>query len=193
MAKGTWIALGIVGAILLVSLGVIGSAVGTYNSFNAEKNQIDAQAKQVDIQYQRAFSLVPQITELADKYVDKTSEAYAKIVAMRSGVSQAQNGTLAQREQAAQEVQTSFTFMVEAYPDIRSDVIYRDVIGEVINTANKITAEKGLYNDYVQKYNTHRGECCLPILVANLFGFDEREYIGFSDRPNTSSFGNNSL
>lgn len=193
MAKGTWIALGVVGAILLIALGIVGSAIGTYNTLTEEDVAIDTQSKQVDVAYQRAFRLVPQITELADKYVDKTSEAYERIVAMRTGVDRAQNGTLAEKDVAAQNVQTAFNFMVEAYPEIRSDTIYRDLIGEIINTENKIAAEKGLYNEYVRELNTHRRKCCLPLLVANMFGFEAREFIGFEDRPNTSSFGNNTL
>ncbi|HUR67619.1 MAG TPA: LemA family protein [Candidatus Thermoplasmatota archaeon] len=193
MAKGTWIALGVVAAIVLIFLGIVGSAVGTYNKLTNEDVGVDAQGKQVDVQYQRAFRLVPQITELADKYVDKTSDAYAKIVAMRTGVANAQNGTLAEKDAAAQNVQTAFTFMVEAYPEIRSDAIYGTVIDEIINTENKIAAEKTRYNDRVQEFNAHRRQCCLPVIVAGMFGFHEREFIGFNDRPNTGSFGNNTL
>lgn len=188
MAKGMWIALGVIGAIALVALGIVGSAVGTYNSLTNEDVAVDAQAKQVDVAYQRAFRLVPQITNLSDRYVDKTSEAYERIVAMRAGVDRAQNGTLAEKDAAAASVGTTFNFMVEAYPDIRSDAIYGTLIDEIINTENKIAAEKVRYNDKVEEFNAHRRRCCLPLLVAGMFGFDERQFIGYEDRPDTSRF-----
>ena len=193
MAKGTWIALGVVGAILLIALGIVGSAVGTYNSLTNEDVAIDAQSKQVDVAYQRAFRLVPQIVNLSEAYVDKTSEAYARVTALRAGVSEAQNGTIEQRDAAAAQIGPTFNFMVEAYPEIRADAIYEGVIAEVINTENIIRTEKVRYNDDVEKFNAHRRQCCLPLLVAGMFGFEEREFIGFTDRPNTGSFGNNTL
>ena len=188
MAKGTWIALGILAAIALVAVGVAASGIGTYNALTNESVGIDGQSKQVDVQYQRAFRLVPQIVNLSDKYVDKTSEAYARVTALRAGVDQAQNGTLAQKEAAAQQIGPTFNFMVEAYPDIQFDAVYQQVIDEIVNTENKIAAEKVRYNDQVTAYNAHRKRCCMPILVASLFGFEEREFIGFTDRPNQTGF-----
>ena len=193
MAKGTWIALGVVGAILLVVLGVVASGIGTYNSLTTQSVDVDAQSKQVDVAYQRAFRLVPQIVNLSETYVDKTSEAYARVIALRTQVANAQNGTLAERDAAAAQVGPTFNFMVEAYPEIRTEAIYQTVIDEVINTENIIRVEKTRYNDYVRDYNSYRRQCCLPLLVAGMFDFDEREYIGFNDRPNTGSFGNNTL
>ena len=194
MAKATWIVLGVLGALALLILGAVGAGVSTYNSLTTEDVGVDAQSKQVDVQYQRAFRLLPQINELADKYIDKTSEAYARVVAMRTRVAAAENGTdLNARDAAAEDVRTTFNFMVEAYPDIRSDAIYGTVLDEVINTENKITAEKTRYNDRVRDFNAHRRQCCMPLIIAGMFGFEEREFIGFNDRPNTSSFGNNTL
>ena len=188
MAKGTWIALGVLGAIALLLIGVVGAAVGTYNDLTNEDVAIDAQSKQVDVQYQRAFRLVPQIVNLSETYVDKTSEAYARIVALRAGVERAENGTIAEKEAAAQQIGPTFNFMVEAYPDIRTDVIYGGLIAEIVNTENKIAIEKTRYNDKVELFNAHRRQCCLPLVVAGMFGFDQREYIGFEGRPNTSTF-----
>ena len=193
MARASWIVIGVLGAIALLLIGVVSAGVGTYNSLTKQDVAIDAQSAQVDVAYQRAFRLVPQITELAHKYVDKTSEAYARVIALRTQVAAAQNGTLAEKDAAARNVGTTFNFMVEAYPDIRTEQNYGTVIDEIINTENIITAEKTRYNDRVEEYNAHRRRCCLPIFVANMFGFEEREFIGFNDRPNTGSFGNNTL
>lgn len=33
----------------------------------------------------------------------------------------------------------------------------------------------------------------MPRMVANVLGFQEKEFIGFSDRPDQTSFGNNTL
>lgn len=184
MAKGSWIAIGVLAAIGLVLLGIVGSAIGTYNSFVNESESVDAQGEQVDVAYQRAFRLVPQIVNLSDRYMDKTSDAYARVAALRSGIAEAEGGTLAEKDAATQNIGTTFNLAVEAYPQIRSDAIYGDLIAEITNTENKIAIEKVRYNDYARDFNAHTKRCCIPMLVAGAFGFEPKEYIGLIGRDN---------
>lgn len=191
MAKGSWIALGILGAIALIVLGVLGSAVGTYNSFVRETEGIDAQSKQVDVAYQTAFRLVPQLTNLTLTYMQNERDVITNATALRSGLAAAGNGTFEAKDQYFQDI-VSFVALVgnrvENYPNLKSDALFRETMANVVTAENKIQMEKVRYNDRVQEYNGHRRECCVPLLVAGMFGFDSKEYIGFRDRPNQTDF-----
>jgi LemA protein len=190
LAKGTWIALGVVGAIVLVALGAVGSAVGTYNSLVNEREQVDAQAKQVDVAYQREFRLVPQLVSLAESYLKNETDVQAKIAQLRSGAPPP--GDLAASDAYAQRVTDARAIVIkvvnENYPDLKGSQLYRDTMNEVINSENKVAMEKVRYNDQAQGYNAHRQRCCLPLLVAGSLGFAPRDYIGYKDRPNQSDF-----
>lgn len=191
MVKGTWIALGVLAAIALVALGVVGGAVGTYNSLVKQSEGVDAQSRQVDVQYQRAFGLLPQLESLTRQYMQNEREVLENVTALRSGLTAAQNGTFEQKERYLADYANFIALVgnrVEAYPELRADRLFQQTMDEVTNSFNKIAAEKVRYNDRVQQYNAHRRECCLPMLVANSFGFDEKEYIGYEDRPNTQAF-----
>lgn len=192
MAKGTWIALGVVGAILLVVLGVIGSAIGTYNSFVNEREAVDAQSKIVDVQYQTAFRLVPQVVALAQQYLQNETEVQTSVAALRSGLSKAENGSFSDKDAYSDQITATRSLIVavvnENYPNLKGSELYRDSINTVINAENKIQMEKVRYNDRVQAYNAHRLQCCIPVFVANSFGFTQKEYIGYEGRPNTSEF-----
>lgn len=188
MVKGTTIALGVLAALVLVVVGVAAAGVGTYNSLNAESKAVDAQGKQVDVQYQRAFRLVPQIVGLAEKYVQNETQLQRDVAALRSGLPSAENGTLNEKDAYTQQVTRTFNLVVEAYPQLKGDQLYQNLIDEITNTENKIAAEKVRYNDRVQTYDTHRTSCCLPVFIANTFGFGPKEYIGYTDRPNQTSF-----
>lgn len=192
MAKGTWIALGVVAAILLVALGVVGSAVGTYNKLVDESVAIDAQAKQIDVQYQRKFDVIPDLVALTEQYFQNETEVQARVAALRTGLQAAESGDLNDKEEYAAEVDATRAIIVdvvnERYPELRGVELYRDTMVEIVNTANKIATEKVRYNDDVETYNAHIRQCCLPLLVANMMGFEEREFIGYSDRPNQSEF-----
>lgn len=192
MAKGTWIALGVLGAIVLVVLGVVGSGVSTYNKFVNEREGVDAQAKQVDVQYQKAFNTVPQITALAEQYLQNESEIQTSIAALRSGLAKAQNGSFDDKEQFVQNLNATTAIVVKAvnenYPNLKGVALYEDTIIQIINVQNEIAMEKVRYNDRAQAYNAHRQQCCIPLFVANSFGFGPKEYIGFKDRPNQTPF-----
>jgi LemA protein len=189
--KGTWIALGVLGAIALLVLGAIGSAVGTYNAFVKETESVDAQSKQVDVQYQRAFRLLPQLAALTDKYMKNERAVQENVTALRSGLGHAQNGSFEAKDAFLQKF-VSFVALVgnraEAYPDLKADQLFQQTMLETTNTENKIAAEKVRYNDRVQQYNAHRRECCVPAIVAGMFGFGAKEYIGFNDRANQQTF-----
>lgn len=191
MAKGSWIALAVLGAVGLIVLGVLGSAVGTYNSFVKESEQVDSQGKQVDVAYQRAFRLLPTLERLTTQYMQNEADIMTQVAGLRSGLGAAQNGTLNQKDNYTDQL-VDLVLLVgaraEAYPDLKADQLFRDLMDEVTNTENKIAMEKVRYNDNVRDYNAHRRECCIPMFVANTFGFGAKEYIGFADRPNQSSF-----
>ena len=186
-----WVVLGILAAVLLLAIGVFASGASAYNSLVRESEAVDAQAKQVDVQYQRAFRLVPQLKALTDQYLRNETQVLRDVTALRSGLSAAENGTYEQKEAYLGEMVRFVALLgnrLENYPTLGARDLFQDLMDEVTNTENKIAAEKVRHNDRVQAYNAHRRECCLPALVAGLFGFGEKEYIGYTDRPNQSSF-----
>lgn len=191
MVKGTWIVLGVLAAIALVVLGGAASAVGTYNSLVSESEGVDGQSRQVDVAYQRAFRLVPQLTLLAEQYMQNEREVLENVTALRAGLSAAENGTFEAKDAYLQEFVTFVALVgnrAEAYPQLRADRLFATTMDEIVNSENRIAMEKVRYNDRVQEYNAHRRKCCVPMIVAGMFGFDPKEYIGFEDRDNQSQF-----
>ncbi|MEA3142998.1 MAG: LemA protein [Thermoplasmata archaeon] len=183
-----WIVLGAVAAVLLIT-GV--AVASTYNSLVQERQDVETQAKQVDVQYQRAFTLLPQITQLAKQYLQNESAVQTKVAAVRSGACAAP-ATINEKDQCSSQVTETGNLIIkvvnENYPNLQSVTLYKDVQTETINTANKVATEKGRYNEKAGAYNAHLRKCCLPLLAAGLFGFRPAELIGFSDRPNQSAF-----
>ena len=191
MAKGTYVALGVLAAIALIALGTVGAAVSSYNTLNTQSNAVDAQAKNVDVIYQRNFQLLPSLETIATKYFANETETQKQIAALRSGITQAQNGNLTEKTAVTESLNGLVAVLgsrVESYPGLKGDQLFLTLQDETTNSANKLASEKLRYNDKVQAYNTLRTSCCFPIFVAHTFGFGPKEYIGFSDRPNQQAF-----
>lgn len=191
MAKGTWIALGVVAGILLVVVGIVGSAVGVYNEFVDEETAVEAQSKQVDVQYQTAFRLIPQLMNLTEQYMQNEKDILLNVSALRTGLVAAENGTFEAKEESIQDTVALMALIgsrLENYPDLQQADLIRGTMAQISNTEAKIQVEKVRYNDRVEDYNAHRRKCCMPLLVANVIGFEEKEFIGFKDRPNLTDF-----
>lgn len=191
MVKGTWIVLGVLAAIALVAIGAVGSAVSTYNKLTTEDEGVVAQGEIVDVAYQRAFRLLPRIENISTTYMRSEADVQTKVAALRSLITESSDGSL-QRKDAVQEQLVETVLLVggraEAYPDLQASGLMASLMIEVTNTENKIAAEKLRYNDLARDYNAHRRQCCIPVLVAGMFGFEPHEYIGIADRPNQSTF-----
>jgi LemA protein len=183
------------GVVAIVTIGLFAGAISTYNGLVKERQGVQTQASQVDVQYQRAFGLLPTLTSLAEQYMAKESAVIQNVTALRSGLGPAQSGSLSDKEAFLNDI-NRFVLLVqgrsEAYPELKSVQLFQDTMTETINTANKISAEKVRYNEVAGAYNAHIQSCCLPMLAARLFGFEKAELIGFSDRPAQTAYPTNS-
>ena len=188
MGKATWIVLGVLGAVLLVLLGTVASAVGTYNGLVHEEEEVTKQFNIVGVAYDRAFELLPYLVELAERYMQNESDIQTRVAALRTGIPLAQNGTIEEQDSAIADLRNTVLLIAaraEAYPELRSDRLIQQTMDEWVNSVNKATAEKVRYNDKAQTYNAHRRECCFPVLIAGMFGFEEKDYIGSRDAGRT--------
>ncbi|HWG92270.1 MAG TPA: LemA family protein, partial [Candidatus Thermoplasmatota archaeon] len=151
---------------------------------------INGQSKQIDVQYQQAFNVVPQLERLTREYMSNERQVMENVTALRSGYGRAINGSLTEKDAYLGEMGQFINLLgrQENYPQLRADRLFQDTMDHIVNYNNKIAVEKTRYNDRVQEYNTYRRLCCLPAFMANTFGFEEREYIGYSNRPNQTSF-----
>lgn len=164
-----WVVLGIVVFLAVVS-------VGYYNSFVAANNSIDGQWKQVEVQYQRRFDLIPNLVEATKGLMQQEQKVFGDIAAARTAYGSAQ--TPDQKVAAANQVESALSrllVIVENYPQLKSDQTVLRLQDELAGTENRIAVERRRYNDLVQSYNL--SVSTIPgNIFAKLFGFKPRQY-----------------
>ena len=64
---------------------------------------------------------------------------------------------------------------VEKYPELKANQNFRDLQTQLEGTENRISVERGRFNDVTQAYNTLR-RSFPTVIVANFAGFKERPY-----------------
>jgi LemA protein len=190
MGTGTKIALGVIGALVLVVLIVGGSVARTYNSLVALDQAAQSQWGQVENVYQRRADLVPNLVatvkgaaSFEQSTLTAVTEARAKVGQVTSGAVEnvARDPQAFARFQQAQDGLSSalsrLMVVVEKYPELKATQSFRDLQAQLEGTENRITVERMRFNESAMNFNTKRDS--FPTnLIAGFFGtrFQEKPY-----------------
>jgi len=136
-----------------------------YNKFQSQDEQVKAAWSEVVNQYQRRADLIPNLVETVKGFAQQERDVLLGVTEARSKVGSIQatpeliNDPQAfQQFQAAQGQLTSalsrLMVVVEKYPDLKSDALFRDLQAQLEGTENRITVARNRYIKTVQDFNT---------------------------------------
>lgn len=149
---------------------------GYYNSFVSQTNAIEGQWKQVEVQYQRRFDLIPNLVESVKGLQQQEQKIFGDLAKARANY--AGSSSPEERVKAANQLEGSLSRLLaifENYPQLKSDQAVIKLMDELSGTENRVAVERRRYNEHVQAYNT--SVSTLPgKLFASVFGFTTRSY-----------------
>ena len=156
--------------------------VGIYNGLVTARNAFRNAFAQIDVQLQRRFDLIPNLVEVAKKYMAHERETLEAVIAARSA---AQSGLAAAKaspgdpeamaQLAAAQGQLNaglgrLLAVAEAYPDLKANQNMMQLTEELTSTENKVAFARQAFNDMVMAYNNKR-EVFPNSVFAGMFGF----------------------
>ena len=157
-------------------------AVGVYNRLMRLKNQVANAFGQIDVQLKRRYDLIPNLVEVARKYLQHEAETLEAVIAARNQAQSAEKGAaanplnagalgaLAGAEQLLGGALGRLFAVVEDYPELKADQNMRELTEELTHTENRVGFARQAYNDQVLEYND--AALHFPtIIVARLLGF----------------------
>src|SRR6185503_6265700 len=163
MTTGGKIALGVVGAIVLIVLIFGAGIAGTYNSLNTLDQATQSQWAQVENTYQRRADLIPNLVNTVKGAANFEQSTLTAVTEARSRVGQVTQGAVQniandpaafQRFQQAQDGLSSalsrLMVVVEKYPELKATQAFRDLSVELAGTENRITVERMRFNEAAQ-------------------------------------------
>ncbi len=170
-------------AIAIVVIAILW-AISAYNRLVQNKNEIANAYGQIDVQLKRRYDLIPNLVEIAKKYLNHERETLEAVIAARNGASSAADAlrqtpnkasaitALTQAESVLGKQMGSFTVLNERYPELKADQTLRSLNEELTSTENRVGFARQAYNDSILAYNTDAQQ--FPnVMVANLFGFTQ--------------------
>ena len=155
MSKGLWIALGVVGVLVLVVLMVFSSYISARNQMVAKDQNVKAAWSEVDVQMERRADLIPNLVETVKGFTKEESTVFGDIANARAGMLNAQGpqAKIAANGQLDSAI-GRLLLLTENYPLLRSSDQFMRLQDELSGTENRIGIARKRYNDALQDYNT---------------------------------------
>ena len=173
-------------ALVIIAIAV---SVGIYNSLLNNRNEYKNAFAQIDVQLTRRYDLIPNLVEVARKYLQHEQETLTSVIAARNHAANALKNTgggtagigeLAAAEQALGARLGGLYATFENYPDLKADNQLAALREEIASTENRIAFARQYYNDSVTDYNNAVQQFPANI-IAGIFAFRANSLLEIDD------------
>lgn len=138
--KTTWIVAGIVFAIILLIGGLF---ISSNNKAIFLEEQINAAQADINVAEKRRYDLVFNLVDSVQSYQEYEGETMESIVSARNSM---EHGDV-------EGAQMEITAVAEAYPELKANENYKQLMNELALTENQIAQYRNNYNEQVRSYN----------------------------------------
>lgn len=153
------VAAGVVAVILLCVFGVQSSQ----NQAFALEEQVNTAESDIKVQEKRRVDLIYNLADCVEQYDTHEAETLAAIVEGRGSAGNIENAT------------TAIAAVSEAYPELKADENYRELMNELAMTENLIAEYRSNYNKQVKAYNRYVKKFPTRIFL-NMLGYERQSY-----------------
>lgn len=176
-----WLIIGILVAVVIFVIAI-------YNRLITGRNRYKNAFAQIDVQLTRRHDLIPNLVEVAKRYMSHERETLEAVIQARNmATDQLRNASsdptnpaamrgLGQAEQGLSGALGRLFALSENYPDLKANQNMMQLTEELTSTENKVAFARQSFNDSVMNYNILR-ESFPNNLVAGLFNFQAAELL----------------
>jgi LemA protein len=179
--------LSVLAIVLVLVLVLLAGGCQSYNKLVVHKQAVDKSWADVQNVYQRRADLIPNLVKTVEGAANFEKTTLTEVVQARQQVTNLQvdpnsapqdPATLQRFQQMQDQLSSSLSrllVVVERYPDLKANANFRDLQAQLEGTENRISVERGRFNEAVQTYNTAIEK--MPArLYAGMLGFHPRPY-----------------
>ena len=157
-------------------LCVFGVQSSQNKAFDLEE-QVSTAKSDINIQEKRRADLIPNLVDCVKQYDEHEYQTLMDVIAQRGTSSDA----------AVEEVQTMIAAVSEAYPELKSNENYKQLMNELSITENLIAQYRENYNKQIKEYNRYVRKfptrMYLDMLGYEVIEFEYLEFENVSDAP----------
>lgn len=151
-----------VGAILLIILCIFGVQSSQNKAFMLEE-QVNIAQSDIKVQEKRRVDLIYNLADCVKQYDKHEAETLKSIVDGRGSTGNIENVT------------TAITAVSEAYPELKSNENYKQLMTELSMTENLIAEYRSNYNKQIKEYNRYVRQFPNRLFLSML-GYEVQNY-----------------
>ena len=176
------IALGIIGLIAVVALGLVLWGIGVYNSLTRSRIAAQGSFSGIDVELKRRHDLVPNLVNTVKGYAAHEKQTFESVIsaraaAVRPGMNMDER---LKAEQGLGGALGRLMAVAEAYPDLKANQNFLQLQGELSQIENRIAGARGGYNGAAQTFNSTARQ--FPALfIARMCGFPDMPFCEVDD------------
>ena len=176
MKNTNWkLALIVIAGIVAIAMLCVFWVQGAQNEAFSLEEGVSTALSDIEVQEKRRVDLVYNLADCVMQYDKHEAETLKAIVEGRGSTGDIENVT------------TAITAVSEAYPELKSNELYKELMNELSMTENLIAAYRSNYNKQVKAYNRYVRKfptrVFLNILGYEVMGYGYLEYNAPSDAP----------
>lgn len=150
---------GIVAVIFMCIFGI----QGAQNKAFALEEQVNTADSDIKVQEKRRVDLVYNLADCVKQYDKHEAETLTAIVEGRGKATSIENVT------------TAITAVTEAYPELKSNENYKELMNELSITENLIAEYRENYNKQIKEYNRYIRKFPTRFFL-NILGYETQQY-----------------
>ena len=153
----------IIAGVLAVILLCVFSVQGSQNKAFALEEQVNTAQSDIKVQEKRRVDLVYNLADCVKQYDKHEADTLKAIVDGRGGSGDIENVT------------TAITAVSEAYPELKSNENYKQLMNELAMTENLIAEYRSNYNKQIKEYNRYVRKFPTRMFLS-ILGYEVQEY-----------------
>ena len=156
----------VIAAVVAVVLIGVFAVMGVENRAISYEEAIENTAGNIRVEEKRRFDLIPNLVDCVKQYDEHEYNTLRDVVAARSAGGNAAN---------VDDIKTMIAAVAEAYPDLKSQKNYQELMNELAITENKISEMRKFYNKSVTVYKRYVRQFPSKQLLS-LRGYEVKDY-----------------
>ena len=169
--------------ILIVALAVALYAIIIFNSLVRTRQMANEAWSGIDVQLKRRSELVPNLVETVKGYAGHERSVLEEVTKLRGAARALPENDVASRAQAEGALSLALSKLValaENYPDLKASQNFLELQQQLSQLETELQMARRYYNGTVRNQNV-LVQSFPSNLIANSFGFDQRQYFEVSD------------
>lgn len=180
--KSPKIALIVVAIVIAAIMLFVFAFQGVQNKAISYEEQIYTAQSDINVQEKRRADLIPNLVDCVKEYDEHEYQTLMDVVNARG----------ANSDEAALHVTSMIQAVAEAYPDLKSNENYKELMNELATTENLIANYRSNYNKWIKNYNQYTrkfpNKQILGMLGYEVIEYSYLDYNVSEDAP-TNLFG----